>query len=74
MPGSVCTTNANYGLSVCAANTCGDGTINTASPYNEQCDDGNRGNGDGCDIDCQVESLYTCGKNGYAGAVSKCEK
>jgi cysteine-rich repeat protein len=27
---------------------------------NEQCDDGNKKNGDGCSNNCQIESEYTC--------------
>ena len=33
---------------------CGDGIVNQIS---EQCDDGNNQNGDGCDVECQIEVL-----------------
>ena len=36
--------------------TCGNGSIET----NEECDDGNTASGDGCDVACVVEPLYTC--------------
>lgn len=36
----------------CRPSTCGDGVI---QPAYEQCDDGNRDNGDGCDQGCQLE-------------------
>lgn len=36
----------------CRPSTCGDGII---QPSHEQCDDGNRVNGDGCDQGCQLE-------------------
>jgi len=35
---------------------CGDGRVGSA----EQCDDGNRASGDGCNSNCQVEPGYTC--------------
>ena len=35
---------------------CGDGHIGTG----ESCDDGNRANGDGCSLSCEVESGWTC--------------
>lgn len=41
-------------LLVCLPSTCGDGVI---QPDHEQCDDGNRTNGDGCDQGCQLEGL-----------------
>ncbi|MFQ5478948.1 MAG: hypothetical protein ACE5E4_10060, partial [Candidatus Binatia bacterium] len=36
---------------------CGDGTIEQPA---EQCDDGNVGDGDGCDATCQIESCFVC--------------
>ena len=36
---------------------CGDGTYDATT---EECDDGNRSSGDGCDEDCVVESGYSC--------------
>jgi cysteine-rich repeat protein len=38
----------------CRPSTCGDGVI---QGDHEQCDDGNRDNGDGCDAGCQLEGL-----------------
>ncbi|MDI3287342.1 DUF4215 domain-containing protein [Polyangium sp. 15x6] len=45
--------------------TCGDGAWDAV--VGEGCDDGNNGNGDGCDSTCQVEVGYTC-----AGSPSAC--
>lgn len=41
-------------LFVCLPSTCGDGVVQAD---HEQCDDGNRVNGDGCDQGCQLEGL-----------------
>ncbi len=34
---------------------CGDGTLDSETPFNEACDDGNNVNGDGCSDSCVVE-------------------
>ncbi len=39
--------------SECSWGQCGDGTVQ--SVYGEECDDGNRVSGDGCDANCRVE-------------------
>ncbi len=44
------------GVNQACAVTCGDG-VRDAS---EQCDDGNRSNGDGCSASCQMEAGYEC--------------
>lgn len=38
----------------------------------EQCDDGNRVDGDGCDSNCQFEALQTCG-NGLVEGFEECD-
>jgi cysteine-rich repeat protein len=43
--------------------TCGDGVVDPG----EECDDGNRLNGDGCNIACEIEPCYAC-----AGQPSAC--
>ena len=56
--------------SLCERNQCGDRYMNTASPENEICDDGNQLDGDGCSYDCHtIENGYYCGRIGHA-----CEK
>ena len=45
---------------------CGDGYMVLRSLPN-QCDDGNKRNGDGCDKYCQVEPGYTCGGGSATG-------
>jgi fibro-slime domain-containing protein len=42
----------------CSSN-CGDGLI-LPTDVDEDCDDGNRKNGDGCDSNCKVEDGYDC--------------
>lgn len=37
---------------------CGDGNIE--SSFGEECDDGNVRNGDGCNIQCQIEKVFNC--------------
>ena len=37
--------------------TCGNWTVESESPYFEQCDDGNLINGDGCNSACQFETI-----------------
>jgi cysteine-rich repeat protein len=39
----------------CTLPICGDGIRDDASPYNEECDDGNEEAGDGCAPDCTIE-------------------
>lgn len=34
---------------------CGDSTLDTETPFLEECDDGNLTNGDGCDDGCRIE-------------------
>ena len=34
---------------------CGDGTLDTEVPFNEECDDGNQTDLDGCDASCNIE-------------------
>ena len=34
---------------------CGDGTLDSEDPFNEECDDGNTVGGDGCDSSCIIE-------------------
>lgn len=53
-----CTHNAPGAADTCS-NYCGDGKVNF-TVTNEDCDDGNRNNGDGCDNTCKVESLWQC--------------
>jgi uncharacterized repeat protein (TIGR01451 family) len=54
--GGVVSTNGDYGcdlaVNVFEAPFCGDGTVD---PTSEQCDDGNRNNGDGCSLICTDE-------------------
>ena len=38
---------------------CGNGVIEKEL-RGEECDDGNRHNGDGCDADCRIESVFNC--------------
>ncbi|MBO4351547.1 MAG: DUF4215 domain-containing protein [Proteobacteria bacterium] len=38
-------------------NYCGDGMV---QPDNEQCDDGNKDDGDGCSAKCEIEPNYVC--------------
>jgi cysteine-rich repeat protein len=47
-----------------SSNTCGNGVID--NPGDEQCDDGNRVNGDGCNALCQVEANWLCPNPGQA--------
>ncbi len=42
----------------CGASVCGDGYVDVA--LGEECDDGRRDDGDGCDSDCQRESGGSC--------------
>jgi cysteine-rich repeat protein len=39
----------------CLPSTCGDGVVDT----HEECDDGNRENGDGCGQGCRLQQVYT---------------
>lgn len=50
----------------CKKSSCGDGRIQSD---HEQCDDGNRTNGDGCDAGCHLEDGWAC-----AGAPSVCTR
>ncbi len=52
---ATCTNEPSCGCSGCS-DVCGDGM----KFANEQCDDGNRSNGDGCDSDCKFEPGYSC--------------
>jgi cysteine-rich repeat protein len=56
------TTESSYRLTLrnfrpprsdCSWGDCGDGTVEPA--FGEECDDGNRVSGDGCDANCRVE-------------------
>lgn len=49
---------------------CGNGVLN--ADEDEQCDDGNRDNGDGCNRSCQFEQLYCC-EGGVQKALSPAE-
>jgi cysteine-rich repeat protein len=52
-------TNAGCGVlctPVVHLNPCGDGFLDPG----EECDDGNRNNGDGCNFLCQIEANYEC--------------
>lgn len=48
---------ADVGAPAAPIETCGDGEIQVPG---EQCDDGARGSGDGCDADCQREPDWDC--------------
>ena len=47
---------------LCVAEGCGDGTLYLGyrDVLNEACDDGNNVNGDGCDMNCQIENGFPC--------------
>ena len=49
---------------------CGD-SKNMFGGSTENCDDGNRNDGDGCSKDCAVESLWTC-KDGSSSSKDTC--
>jgi cysteine-rich repeat protein len=48
-------TGGNFGLEIRVVPTCGDGVLDVG----EECDDGNKTNGDGCDSSCKIEAA--CG-------------
>ena len=56
--GQLCTNPGSTPISTEPINTknCGNGVLDTG----EQCDDGNRTNGDGCNANCQLEANYLC--------------
>ncbi|CAI2359932.1 unnamed protein product [Moneuplotes crassus] len=56
---------------LCGGSACGSGKCYT-DPCGEECDDGNKDNGDGCDSDCKIESGYTC--NCSTSSASICTK
>ena len=45
---------------------CGDLTVSG----NESCDDGNKNNGDGCDLNCNIEAGFTCPTAGGTCAIA----
>ncbi len=57
--GSVGQGGAGGGSGGAAPVNCGDGNVDYAA--GEQCDDGNKANGDGCSDKCTVEKPATCG-------------
>ena len=53
--GQICDTWQDY----CVPTHCGDGTVESSSPYNEACDDHNTSDGDGCSHECVKEAATT---------------
>eukprot|EP01063_Lacrimia_lanifica_P022660 TRINITY_DN30191_c0_g1_i1.p1 TRINITY_DN30191_c0_g1~~TRINITY_DN30191_c0_g1_i1.p1 ORF type:complete len:915 (+),score=146.89 TRINITY_DN30191_c0_g1_i1:97-2841(+) len=54
--GTVYGADAASGVSECVRNVCGDGFLHPT----EQCDDGNDADGDGCDVECEIEPNHDC--------------
>jgi len=52
------TFSRSTGIAILLQSNCGDGVVQTE--FGEQCDDGNRANGDGCSDTCQIEPCWTC--------------
>jgi cysteine-rich repeat protein len=52
----------------CITNVCGDSVV----AQDEECDDGNHGNGDGCSERCHWEPLLSCG-NGVVDEPEECD-
>ena len=45
----------------CTLPRCGDGIVDDAAPYNEECDDGNSINNDGCSTSCKLAKKLQIG-------------
>jgi cysteine-rich repeat protein len=69
----VCTQVVNA-TSTCTYTACGNGYLDSAAPYNEECDDGNTDDGDGCSSTCTIEDCYYCSGTGTSNSCTlQCE-